>query len=132
MSENDTTEKKPRRRDRWIHGPAKGYGSGNWGSDGTAKGEHRRENGYQPKPRKTPEQLELRKQQVEELKDLIVSIAKDPNQPGSVRVSAANSFFDRIEGKPVARQEVKLNVDPKELSDAELAALIRSGDDDER
>ena len=135
MSEEKPKAKRKATSGTWPKG--NGPGAGNWAS-GPAKGPGKRFNANtnaQGHNASTPisegNKRAARTQQAEVLKDVLYDLAVSPAEPGSVRVSAANAFIDRVEGKPTQRQEIKLDVDPNELTDAELAALIRAEDDED-
>jgi hypothetical protein len=63
----------------------------------------------------------------EEMMQVLLDVANDPDQPSSARVSAANSWLDRAFGKAATlNYNVNANADvkPSELSDAELSKRI--------
>ena len=55
-----------------------------------------------------------------EMLAIITEIAKDKNQPGMARISAADKWLDRYEGKPLARN---LNINTDDLADLDDDAL---------
>lgn len=63
-------------------------------------------------------------QRAEELRELLYGIATDVEQPGMVRVSAADKLLDRLEGKPVATNVNITRNDFAAMSDAELASEL--------
>lgn len=63
-------------------------------------------------------------QRAEELRELLYGIATDVEQPGMVRVSAADKLLDRLEGKPVATNVNITRNDFSSMSDAELASEL--------
>jgi hypothetical protein len=54
---------------------------------------------------------------------IIVAIMTDRKAPHSVRLAAALAVLDRGHGRPTQHMLVDLEVDPNELSDAQLAAI---------
>ena len=64
----------------------------------------------------------------EQMMGVYVEVALDPNQPGMTRISAAEKWQDRTEGKPKSTANVTLNKNVRDLSTDEiLAALAASG-----
>ena len=57
----------------------------------------------------------------------LADICADAGAPAAARVSAATSLLDRAWGKPIARNVNATVVDPRQLSDAELEAIIAEG-----
>lgn len=71
-----------------------------------------------------PVELRARAQAVTgDMLDTLVALARDPGQPGNVRVSAANSVLDRGHGRPVATVSVGAKHSLADYSTAELFAL---------
>jgi hypothetical protein len=74
----------------------------------------------------TPEtRAALRREQAEQMKDMLHQLALS-GESESARVQAATAFLNRVEGMPVAKQEHTIKVDPNDLSDEALAAIISS------
>jgi hypothetical protein len=58
---------------------------------------------------------------------VLVALMNDVEQPGSVRVAAAAQLLDRGHGRPSQAIETRIEkVDVKDMSDAELLAIIQS------
>ena len=64
-----------------------------------------------------------------EMLAIITEVAKDRSQPGMARISAADKWLDRYEGKPLARN---LNINTDELADLDDDALAARRADLER
>lgn len=110
-------------------GPAKGSGNG---SERQAFGDETNAQGHsKATPISEGNRRALRSEQAESMKDLLVTIATDVGQPGAVRVAAADKFIDRIEGKAVQKQVVKLDINPDDMTDAEIIAAIRAEEDEQ-
>ncbi len=54
----------------------------------------------------------------------LAEICADVGVPAMARVSAASALLDRAWGKPIARNINAAVADPKQMSDAELVAII--------
>ena len=54
----------------------------------------------------------------------LADICADAAAPPSARVSAASALLDRAWGKPIARTINAAVADPRQMSDAELVAII--------
>lgn len=71
-----------------------------------------------------PAELRERAQSVTaDMLDTLIALAKDPGQPGHMRVSAANSVLDRGHGKPTVSVDVRAKRSLADFTTAELLAL---------
>jgi hypothetical protein len=55
---------------------------------------------------------------------VLCKIAADEKAPASARIQAAQVILDRAFGKPVSSVDIRVEREPTEMSDAELASAI--------
>jgi hypothetical protein len=79
-------------------------------------------------PNKAGRELrEAASQHTEAALGVLVALMNDAEQPGSVRVAAAQAVLDRGHGRPSQAIETRIEkVDVKDMTDEELLAIIQS------
>lgn len=114
---------KPPHNGKARNQPATGLG---WG--GEAKGAGKRVDLAEVRPlRWDPANREQKEQVAAEMRGVLYHVALQGEAEQS-RINAADKLLDRIEGKPVQRQDINMRtIDPDELTDEELAAIAARG-----